>query len=297
MSSTSTHVPLQFPISAHDLARVYIKMEHIGATVLKCTFGDDVALDRAERFVFAAADRAIQAGQTEDVFVSRSYYSWRAAEYAPYGLPPDAIGFDASHAGQTSASDVFETLPDALGLPFPRWCILDVRVPDPTRIIPARMLNLYLSQPIRSQSELQRTDMLPVWFWNNDGSLGIPITAPTFDRIPDIPTRIHATSLKVGFWWHNYGPLEKQIQLRTKESRKDTSGYCVSLRRLATATCKAVKNAMAVYENGDIVTGRTQWEELRWRIGTGPGCVSVRDVVLLGLVYVSPGRVMPLLRL
>ena len=43
--------------------------------------------------------------------------------------------------------------------------------------------------------------------------------------------------------------------------------------------------------------GRTDWQDRRYRIGVGAGCISVRDVILLGFIFVSPGRRMPLLQL
>ncbi|KZV66146.1 hypothetical protein PENSPDRAFT_655153, partial [Peniophora sp. CONT] len=40
----------------------------------------------------------------------------------------------------------------------------------------------------------------------------------------------------------------------------------------------------------------TEWVYRRWRIGSQDGYISAKDVILLGVVFVSPGRVMPLLQ-
>ena len=38
-------------------------------------------------------------------------------------------------------------------------------------------------------------------------------------------------------------------------------------------------------------------EHRRWKIGTHPGEIKPEDVVLLGVVFVSPGAIMPVLKL
>ena len=42
--------------------------------------------------------------------------------------------------------------------------------------------------------------------------------------------------------------------------------------------------------------GRTEWADSRWRVGSRMGHINAGDVVLLGVAFVSSGRVMPLLR-
>ena len=49
-----------------------------------------------------------------------------------------------------------------------------------------------------------------------------------------------------------------------------------------------------MYETSSV--GRTEWQDSRWKIGTEPGRISIYDVILLGIAWVSPGRVMPLLQ-
>ncbi|KZV66143.1 hypothetical protein PENSPDRAFT_100009 [Peniophora sp. CONT] len=157
----------------------------------------------------------------------------------PQGLPSGAIAFLAHEDSGVHSSDIIETVDAARS----RWCILDVRVQDPVRIIPATIVLPYAQQPTRLNSELGRTDMLPLWFWQHSGELGTPLVARSFDHIPDRPTRIEASSLKVALHWINYEPVEKQIQLRTKPNQGKSS---VSLQRLAFLIASAVRNAMSV---------------------------------------------------
>lgn len=46
-------------------------------------------------------------------------------------------------------------------------------------------------------------------------------------------------------------------------------------------------------ENATIV----HWENPHWKFGTAADCIQVGDVILLGIIFVSPGKVTPLLRL
>ena len=96
-------------------------------------------------------------------------------------------------------ADVVETEADDPLRTRHRWCILDIRVPDPAHIIPATIIVPYSQQPTRIDAELDKTDMLPMWFWQANGSLGVPISANNFDVLPDKFTRVNASSLKVGF--------------------------------------------------------------------------------------------------
>ncbi|KZV66136.1 hypothetical protein PENSPDRAFT_689250 [Peniophora sp. CONT] len=279
-------------MSTQGHAFMVIACEHTGNTILNLTFGAQVAGDRAIRLVMPLAEHAMAKYTKQRTpiheLVIRSYCRPDISGNLPQGLPPGAIAFLAHEDSGIHPSDIIETANAARS----RWCILDVRAQDPTRIIPATMLFPYALQPTRLNSELDRTDMLPLWFWQHSRSLGIPITASNFDCIPDRPTRIEASSLKVALHWINYEPVEKQIQLRTKPNQGKGS---VSLQRLAFLIAGAVRNAMSTCEMQD--PDRINWVNKRWRIGVRPGYISVRDVILLGIVFVTPGRVMPLLQL
>ncbi|KZV67027.1 hypothetical protein PENSPDRAFT_755218 [Peniophora sp. CONT] len=276
----------------------FVFWEHYCDNVISRTFGREVALNRAIRWVLDSAEARHELRHLPtDVFVVQSY--WRPAPGAtgvPQALGADVIAFNTEALDNIHGGDIIQSTSEDLETgrrSTNHWCILDVRVADATRIIPATIVIPYAdSQPSRCDAELDNTDMLPLWFWQHDGSLGVPITAPSFDCLLDLSTRVVGTSLNIAFWWCNYPRLEKQIQTRGTSSQPSTS---VTLRRLAGLTCGAVRNAMADYERTN--AGRTEWQDSRYKIGTGLGYISIHDVILLGIVFVSPGRVMPLLQL
>ena len=104
----------------------------------------------------------------------------------------------------------------------------------------------------------------------------------------------------------NYSLYEGQIQLRSS-----TAGN-VSERRLARLIGSKVRNCIEVcfaprfsaqwILNSERKTAQKQnammlrWQDRRWRFGSGPGYIGVGDIQLLGVVFVSPGKVTPLLR-
>lgn len=193
----------RMPPDIRNQAYITVAMESVDATILSCTFNRIVALDRAKRSVSFASSRADPPGQAVDsVVIAHPHCSWDAnLGFVPYVLPEGAIAFSSyTGEGMSQSGDIFEAVPTVPGLPNRHWCILDVRVLDPTRIIPATILDPYPTQPGRRQAELNKTDALPIWFWKADGSLGIPITTYDFDNLLEKDTRIRGTSLKVGFW-------------------------------------------------------------------------------------------------
>ncbi|KZV71590.1 hypothetical protein PENSPDRAFT_751685 [Peniophora sp. CONT] len=277
------------PGSQIGRAIICIANEHAGDTILGATFRSEVAGDRAIRVVFDLASGADIQLLPIDLLVCISY--WRPGATGA-GMPTGAIAFEALKGNDIHPSDIVATQPDGLHNTRRCWCVLDMRVTEPVRIIPATLLVPYVQQPSRCNAELEKTDMLPLWFWQVNGSLGVPIIADGFTCLPETPSRVKASSLKVGFWWRNYGPLEKQVQLRIKSAQPNTP---ITTRRLAKTIAGAVQNAMNAYEESSI--NRTDWYDQRYIIGTGAGHISVRDVILLGFIFVSPGRIMPLLQL
>ncbi|KZV67021.1 hypothetical protein PENSPDRAFT_667332 [Peniophora sp. CONT] len=262
-------------------ALILIATEHSGNTVLNLTFGRAVAGDRAIRWVLDAAEEAnLELRQLPiDLFVGLSYGRPGDTARVPGERVADVIAFDIQaldhiYGGRTASSTSNSSEP-ALQSMKRSWHILDVRVTDTPRIIPATIVIPYAKQPSRCNTELDNTDMLPLWFWQHSGALGVPITANNLDCLSESPSRIMGTSLKVAFAWLNYGVLEKQVQLRGAKTQS--------------------KVAVTEYERGSV--GRTDWQDSRYKIGTRPGYIGVQDVLLLGIVFVSPGRVMPLLQL
>ncbi|KZV61071.1 hypothetical protein PENSPDRAFT_759655 [Peniophora sp. CONT] len=136
--------------------------------------------------------------------------------------------------------------------------------------------------------ELNSTDMLPLFFDRLDGGVGVPITEEGIrDAISDVPTRVRATSLKVIIDFVDYPAVESQIQLRLQTVRLPY----ISSGRLAKLVAGRVRSYMQSLKY-TLVPGKSG----NWRVGTGPGCLSVGDIVLVGIVYVSRGRIMPLLQ-
>ena len=174
---------------------VEIAREHLGDTVLSLTFGPGVAGDRALRQVLPMAERANQPMPIQDI-VKTSYCKPDHTGKFPRGLPLGSIAFMVHNDRDIHFSDIIET-EDTSQHTRSHWCILDVRIREPWRIIPATILMPYSHQPTRLNSELDKTDMLPLWFWQSNGSLGIHIAADNFDCLPERLTRVEASSLKV----------------------------------------------------------------------------------------------------
>ena len=183
-------------------ALVQIANIHTEDTVISLVFSRPVAGDRASRFAFHMAAQRMPHDVAIDDFVFRSYFRPEHDHWQqPCRIPPNAIAFSVSGDGCVHDSDIINVgarSPCCAGC----WCILDVRAADPFRIIPANIVVPYADSPspYRLNKELDRTDMLPLWFWNEGRTLGVPITSGAFDSLSDGPTRIEVTSLKVAIW-------------------------------------------------------------------------------------------------
>lgn len=170
-----------------------IDHQHAGETVLSLTFGREVALDRARRFVMSMAQLSPVPDLPVDDFTAFSYWIPGTCD-----LPANAIAFIAYWYSGMYHDNVIETEIEELPSMPMRWCVLDWRVTDPNRIIPSTMHIPYIEKPSRREAELSRTDMLPLWFRQSSGELGVPILGDSnFYCLPDTITRIKATTLKV----------------------------------------------------------------------------------------------------
>ena len=77
------------------------------------------------------------------------------------------------------------------------WCIIDITTVDTTHVIPSHLFTPYAGTS-RHDSILNRTDMLPIFFKRLDGGIGVRIAGDAdYNTLPDIPTRISRSSLKV----------------------------------------------------------------------------------------------------
>lgn len=59
------------------------------------------------------------------------------------------------------------------------------------------MIFPYPGVPKRMEIELAKTDMLPLWFRQINGNLGVPLMGGYFDCLPDVLSRVDATTLVV----------------------------------------------------------------------------------------------------
>jgi len=131
--------------------------------------------------------------------------------------------------------------------------------------------------------------MMPFIFMKDTEDLGVRITRPEeFEALnsADCVTResLHEkTSLKIKFGWHGYKEVKMQIQFGNE---------LLTARRLAILVAEKVKSFMEKEMDNSSEDSRSCWV-----IGKKLGQISADDVILLGIVFVSPGAVMPLLRL
>ncbi|VDC05489.1 unnamed protein product [Peniophora sp. CBMAI 1063] len=249
-------------------------------SVTALSFGLQPALERALRFMQPAWNHTVQF----EAFVASS--TFRVGQLP--GVPSNSIAFFAYPELHIDPTDTFLIATGPHGW-FNLYCSIDIIAENPALIIPSRLFVPHEGSR-RMEAFLQRTDMLPIFFSRTGGGVGVRIDSNVdFDMLLDVPTRITAHSLKVILHLLNYTPNEKQIQLRTAAGSPN-----VSSRRLARLVAAKVSHFVreAERENPTI----TQWADPRWRMGSGPGYIGSGDIVLLGIVFVSQGKITPLLR-
>ncbi|VDB99109.1 unnamed protein product [Peniophora sp. CBMAI 1063] len=256
--------------------------QRIENSVVARSFGVEVALDRVRRFARAAYGPYVSTGQTMslDDFILRSLGDATTQSLL------QCLMFFAYGALHLHESDC--VMP---WLDLAPYCVLDYLAPDPHLIVPTRPF-IPFDGTSRAESALRRTNMLPLFFkrTRTDGGLGVSVAADAdYEAIPpDTATRISGSSLKVRVNLLNYAPYERQIQLRCRPNET------VPARRLARLVAAKVRDCIekASQENVAIVN----WENPNWKFGTGVDCYRVEHVLLLGVVFVSPGKVTPLLQ-
>ncbi|KAI0034666.1 hypothetical protein K488DRAFT_83732 [Vararia minispora EC-137] len=241
-------------------------------------------------------------GSTEAQCIFDLYHSYmRSPIEHSQGLPVNAITIPLCSTTGFTVDDAY--LNDN-GVPF---LIVDFVCTNEqvVRIIPMPPPDLYPNAPSRRESLLESTDLLPRFFVDADGTVGVPVDGP-FDGID--PNRIFSstqrTSLKILFHWPNI-PWDKksstgQIQYRTTTGAtgangETSGGITISMRRAALLIAGAVANFMRRAEES--LQGQTDTAYPPWRIGTQPGQIRTSDVILMGALFVSPGAAMPILRL
>ncbi|KZV69907.1 hypothetical protein PENSPDRAFT_735057 [Peniophora sp. CONT] len=176
-----------------------------------------------------------------------------------------------------------------------QYYIIDGPVPTHYRAIPFTLYTPYADpeNPGRSSAIQDRVSPIPILFFQEGGSLGFPIEASADckavvrllggdHKLVNLETK---SSLTVRFGWQDYPADECRI--------RGTEGSPLNnVSRLAMLTAGAVRNFMARISENRPVYGAAPPQ---WRIGTRDGEINVRNVLLLGVLFVSEGSVMPLL--
>ncbi|KAH9034657.1 hypothetical protein EDB84DRAFT_56118 [Lactarius hengduanensis] len=161
------------------------------------------------------------------------------------------------------------------------------------RVVPQTLFAPYAGLP-RSQAELQNASLAPpIFFIRLDNSVGLPLeTAKSAEadgpllRYSDWYPMAGKASIKLRLSWYGYGPWQTQIQLRNR--RKEP----IKLPRLVQLVASGVDRFLR-QEHGPI----TDDSFPQWKIGNGPYDISPASIVLVGVVAVSSGSIMPIMRL
>ncbi|KAI0060972.1 hypothetical protein BV25DRAFT_1827196 [Artomyces pyxidatus] len=173
---------------------------------------------------------------------------------------------------------------------YPR-VLLDYKLHDPNlRVVPQIRWVPY-NGGARAVAELENRPILPPFFFiQHDQSVGVPLqVAKTANPLAIVNTDwtpfAGRASIKLRIGWYGYAAWEDQIQLRTR-----TTSAAITLGRLAQLVATRVEKFLL--EGKVLVESRSP----EWRIG-GPNGISPENIVLVGVVSVSGGSIMPILRL
>ncbi|KZV69909.1 hypothetical protein PENSPDRAFT_735060 [Peniophora sp. CONT] len=263
----------------------YVLHEH---SALSCIYGREVAVENALR----VAQRAWKLSPADtrpafDVFTLATFTRTRNTNESRCGLPENCTALLSHPLVEYFDAPLYSV--DGLG-----QYIVDARVPTGYRAVPSVLFAPYGgSNPHRCAATQDRISPIPLWFFERDlqgACLGVPVDRACRGDMQllrgeyEIGFFEKKTTLKIKFDWPNYAPSEKQIR-GTKKSPMHT------VARLAKLTAGAVRNFMVDPQRTMIDTANPQ----PWNIGTANGEVSVQDVLLLGVIFVSDGAAMPLL--
>ncbi|KZV66956.1 hypothetical protein PENSPDRAFT_68598 [Peniophora sp. CONT] len=174
------------------------------------------------------------------------------------------------------------------GLQPARYHLLAINTLRPDLIIPSHLCIPY-ENTARSAQELEQTWMLPTYFASPDGGVGIRLATGEQGllHLSDEPTEFDRQTVYVHLHLRNYTYRSKQIRLRNTDQDPRASTRQLA-RRIAAAVRFTITNLVA----GDVELGMEQW-----RFGTGEGLIGIDDIILLGFVHVSQGKITPLLGL
>ncbi|VDB99982.1 unnamed protein product [Peniophora sp. CBMAI 1063] len=261
-------------------ATLFLTLMFINSVIAR-SFNIGTALERVRRLGLTVHRRTNSTTSLDHFIISSLGNAWMP------GLPPRCIALCTYSALPLHDSD--QAIPDPFGVGWQlSYSAVDLTSHEPELIVPQHLFTPFEGTK-RSESALQRTDMLLLFFTRSDGGVGVRVAADAdYEAIPDTPTRVSATSLKVTLRLLNYSLVERQIQLRSPNAK-------VSARRLARLVAAKVRSCIehAERENATI----SHWNDPRWKSGTTGECIKAGDVILIGLIFVSPGKVTPLLSL
>ncbi|KZV71389.1 hypothetical protein PENSPDRAFT_684626 [Peniophora sp. CONT] len=270
-------------------AQELIRTKHCNS-ILAAAFGVEFACsrasDHARRTWKVVQTAAGPAGTFADFdhFVFFSYSDLHETDIIPRDLPTRAIAFFAWTTFAFGAY-TFQSRSAAW------WHVLDIDAPNPALIVPMPIFKPYGQSTMRQENVMRETDPRALWFIRSDGGLGVPVVGELpvlwhghkdFLRLDGSPRK----TIKIKVNWPGYERWEKQI--RPMSDKGDNS-----VKRLANLVANKVNLFLSEH---DINQGHTGTNP-RYVVGTQPGQISARDVLLLGIVIVSGGAAMPIVQL
>lgn len=168
----------------------------------------------------------------------------------------------------------------------PLW-LLDIMPPPMYHVVPQQIWTPPNQSDWRRYVE-QANLRMPVFFIQNDGTIGLPLArAITGDRAlrsADLPAPLgggHSTQIRIA--WPGYESWERQIQIRDQTRQRNE----ITLERF-------VKLVAGVVDRFLTVACSIAVPDSQWRVGHGG--INRNSVIIVGAVQVSAGGWMPILQ-
>jgi len=191
------------------------------------------------------------------------------------------------NALMTRTPSIHDTQVDAIDPNHrPLW-LLDIIPPAMYQVVPQQIWSPPNQSDWRRYVE-QANLRMPVFFIQNDGTIGLPLArAITGDRAlrgADMPAPLgggHSTQIRVA--WPGYESWERQIQIRDQTRQRNV----ITLERF-------VKLVAGVVDRFITGASSTVVPDGPWRVGHGG--INRNNIVIVGAVQVSAGGWMPILQ-
>jgi hypothetical protein len=176
----------------------------------------------------------------------------------------------------------------------PLW-LLDIIPPSMNHVVPQQMWTPPNQSDWRRYVE-QANLRMPVFFIQNDGTIGLPLArAITGDRAlrgANMPAPLgggHSTQIRVA--WPGYEAWERQIQIRDQTRQRNE----ITLERFVKLVAGVVDRFLTLASSdGSNVASPIAVPNNPWRVGNGG--INRNSVVIVGAVQVSAGGWMPILQ-